>query len=123
MSDTKLLGRYGEAVAAEYLRKKGYSVLGLNYRTRLGELDVVASDRKYIVFAEVKLRKNSSFADAREFVTRSKQQRVMAAAQEWMLAHPTELQPRFDVMEIYAPDGIATASPEIRHWENAFGCD
>lgn len=123
MNDTKLLGRFGEAITAEYLRKKGYSILGLNFRTRLGELDVVAADRKYIVFAEVKLRKDNSFADAREFVTRTKQQRIMAAAQEWMLAHPTELQPRFDVVEIYAPDGIATASPEIRYWENAFGCD
>jgi len=123
LSDTKLLGRYGEALAAEYLRKKGYTVLGLNYRTRLGELDVIASDKRFVVFLEVKLRKNATFADAREFVTRSKQQKVIAAAQEWIQSHPTELQPRFDVMEIYAPDGIATAKPVLRHLENAYQCD
>ena len=46
-----LLGRYGEALAAEYLRKKGCRILGMNYRTRLGEIDVIAADRRYVVFA------------------------------------------------------------------------
>jgi len=123
LMDQRLLGRYGEATAAEYLRRKGYTILGMNYRTRLGEVDVIASNRSYIAFVEVKLRKNNAFADAREFVTHSKQRKVMAASQEWLLNHPTRLQPRFDVMEIYAPDGIATVSPEIRLWENAFGAD
>ena len=59
-----LLGRYGEALAAEYLRKKGCRILAMNYRTRLGELDVIAADRRYVIFAEVKLRKNAAFADA-----------------------------------------------------------
>ena len=121
--DKRLLGRYGEALAAEHLRKKGYTVLGMNFRTRLGEIDVVASDRTYMVFVEVKLRRDDSFAPAREFVTRSKQQKVMAASQEWLIKHPSELQPRFDVIEIYAPEGITTASPVIRHWENAYGAD
>ena len=55
-----LLGRYGEALAAEYLRKKGCRILAMNYRTRLGELDVIAADRRYVIFAEVKLRKNAA---------------------------------------------------------------
>ena len=50
-----LLGRYGEALAAEYLRKQGCRSLAMNYRTRLGELDVIAADRRYVIFAEVKL--------------------------------------------------------------------
>lgn len=123
MNDTKLLGRYGEALAAEYLRKKGYKILGLNYRTRLGELDIIASNRKYLVFAEVKLRKNADFAEAREFVTRSKQMKLIACAGEWLQANPVKQQPRFDVIEVYAPQGTATAAPEIRHWENAFGVE
>ncbi len=121
MSDTKLLGRFGEAAAADYLRKKGYALLGLNYRTRLGEIDLIASRGRYVVFAEVKLRKNSAFASAREFVTPAKQRRIIAAAQEWLQRNPSQLQPRFDVIEVYASDGAATARPEIRHWENAFG--
>lgn len=118
-----LLGRYGEALAAEYLRKKGCRILAMNYRTRLGELDVIAADRRYVIFAEVKLRKNAAFAEAREFVTFAKRQKLAAAAEEWLQKNPQKLQPRFDVIEIYAPDGVDTIKPDIRHWENAFTLD
>ena len=109
-----LLGRYGEALAAEYLRKKGCRILAMNYRTRLGELDVIAADRRYVIFAEVKLRKNAAFAE---------RQKLAAAAEEWLQKNPQKLQPRFDVIEIYAPDGVDTIKPDIRHWENAFTLD
>ena len=112
MSGTMLLGRYGEALAAEYLRKKGCRILAMNYRTRLGELDVIAADRRYVIFAEVKLRKNAAFAEAREFVTFAKRQKLAAAAEEWL-----------QKIEIYAPDGVDTIKPDIRHWENAFTLD
>ena len=118
-----LLGRYGEAAAAEYLRKKGCRVLGMNYRTRLGEIDVIAADRRYVMFVEVKLRKSAAFAEAREFVTYAKRQRLAAAAEEWLQNNPQTLQPRFDVIEIYAPDGVDTKKPTIHHWENAFMLD
>ena len=123
MNNTILLGRFGEAAAAEHLRKKGYRLLGMNYRTRLGEIDLIAENRRYIVFAEVKLRKSADFAEAREFVTRAKQQRLIAAAQEWLQSNPSDRQPRFDVIEVYAPRGVGTDRPEIRHWENAFSLD
>ena len=123
MTDTKLLGRFGEDTAAEYLRKNGYRILGRNFRTRLGEIDVIASKGKYVVFAEVKLRKDARFAEAREFVTRTKQQRIIATAQLWLQWHPNGRQPRFDVIEVYAPQGADTPKPEIRHWENAFMAD
>ena len=71
-----LLGRYGEALAAEYLRKKGCRILGMNYRTRLGEIDVIAEDRKFLIFAEVKLRKSAEYGAAREFVDARKQERL-----------------------------------------------
>ena len=118
-----MLGRWGEAAAAEFLRRKGYRLLGLNYRTRRGEIDVIASGGRYLVFAEVKLRRSSAFAQAREFVTPAKQRRLIAAAEEWLQKNPTTLQPRFDVLEIYAPEGTATKDPPIVHWENAFGAD
>ena len=120
MSDKRLLGRFGEAAAAEYLRKKGYRLLGLNYRTRLGEIDVIASKSGFVVFAEVKLRKDDAFAQAREFVTPAKQRRLIAAAESWIQTNACTLQPRFDVLEVYAPRGTDTEKPLIRHWENAF---
>ena len=123
MKDTQLLGRFGEAAAAEYLRRKGYEILGLNYRTRMGEVDIIAARGRFVVFAEVKLRRSGDFAKAREFVTPAKQRRVMAAAQGWLQLHGGDRQPRFDVIEVYAPQGVRTANPEIRHWENAFTAD
>ena len=120
MTDTRLLGRFGEAAAAEYLRSKGYQLLGLNYRTRLGEIDVIASKGKYVAFVEVKLRKSDVFAQAREFVTPAKQRRLAAAAESWLQSSGCALQPRFDVVEVYAPQGVQTQKPLIRHWENAF---
>lgn len=117
MENTKLTGRRGESAAAEFLRKKKYRIVGLNYATRFGEIDVIAENREYIVFAEVKMRKNADFAEAREFVTAAKQQRVTAAAQLWLQANPTEKQPRFDVIEVY---GTKEKIEKINHIENAF---
>ena len=123
MTNTQLLGRFGEAAAAEYLRKKGYTILGMNYRTRLGEIDLIAADGRFVAFVEVKLRRSGDFARAREFVTPVKQRRIIAAAEEWLQTDSSRRQPRFDVIEIYAPQGVKTPQPEIHHWENAFSAD
>lgn len=117
--DRKLLGRFGEEQAANYLKKKKYKILGMNYNCRFGEVDIIAGNREYVVFVEVKLRKNDSFAQAREFVTYSKQQRVISAAQLWLSNNPTDKQPRFDVIEVYAPLGDR-GEISINHIENAF---
>ena len=119
--NTKLTGRWGEALAAEYLRKKGYSIIGMSYTTRMGELDVIARKGGYVVFVEVKLRKNDAFAQAREFVSISKQRRILAAAQLWLSENDSIQQPRFDVIEIYAPNGADTKKPKINHLVDAFG--
>lgn len=118
--NTKLLGRWGEAQAAEYLRKKGYILIGLGYTTRFGEIDIIVENRQYIVFVEVKLRKNKRFAEAKEFVDAGKQKRISASANLWLSCNETDKQPRFDVVEVYAPDGENTKNPVINHIENAF---
>ena len=115
-----LLGPWGEALAAEYLRKKGCRIEAMNYRTRLGEIDIIAANRRYLIFCEVKLRKTADFAAAREFVDARKQQRLRSTALVYLSQHETNLQPRFDVIEIYAPDGTATKKPQINHMEDAF---
>ena len=117
--EKKLLGRWGEECAAGYLKKKKYTIVGRNYACRFGEIDILAENRQYLVFCEVKLRKNAEFAQAREFVTASKQRRLIAAAQLWLSSNPTAKQPRFDVIEIYAPQG-AEGEVRINHIENAF---
>ena len=120
MAKNKLSGAWGEALAAEYLRKKRYKILAAGYRSRFGEIDLIAQDKKYLLFVEVKLRKNSDFARAMEYVDRRKQDRLRVTASMYLSENPTKLQPRFDVIEIYAPEGTATANPEINHMEDAF---
>ena len=107
-------------MAADYLRKKHYRIVAANYRCRVGEIDLIAANRKYLAFVEVKLRKNANFAQAREFVTYSKQNRIRSTAALYLAWNPTQLQPRFDVIEIYAPQGMETKDPVINHLEDAF---
>jgi putative endonuclease len=120
MGRNNLVGAWGETLAAEYLRKKKYKLLAAGYRTRFGEIDLIASNRKYLIFVEVKLRKSAEFAEAREFVDYHKQSRLHATAEMYLSRNPTKLQPRFDVIEIYAPNGIETKDPQIIHLEGAF---
>ncbi len=118
--DKKSLGSWGEETAAEYLRQKGFDIVSKNYSCRFGEIDLIARNDSFVVFAEVKLRKNGDFARAREFVTRRKQERIITTASLWLSANHTDLQPRFDVIEVYAPMGSKTERPEIIHLEDAF---
>ena len=120
MGKNNLSGAWGEAKAAEYLRKKHYTIIACNYKCRFGEIDLIAQNRKYTVFVEVKLRKSGGFVQAREFVTAAKQERLRSTALMWLQANPDIRQPRFDVIEIYAPQGTDTVNPEIIHLEDAF---
>ena len=118
--DTKLLGRWGEALVAEDLRKKGSRIVAAGWSCRFGEIDLVAESGGFLVFVEVKLRKNANFASPMEFVDAKKQQRLRITAELYLAQFPTELQPRFDVVEVLAPQGMATIAPQIHYVENAF---
>ena len=120
MGRNNLTGAWGEALAAQYLRKKRYEIVACGYHSRFGEIDIIAKNRKFLAIVEVKLRKNTNFACAREFVDWKKQDRIRVTAEIYLSQHPTNLQPRFDVIEIYAPDGMDTVKPEIFHLEDAF---
>lgn len=120
MAKPNLLGPWGEALAAEYLKRKHYKLLACNYKCRFGEIDLIACTRAEIVFVEVKLRKDSMHGEGREFVGWQKQKRIRTTAALWLQQNPTKLQPRFDVVEIYAPQGIQTPEPRIIHLEGAF---
>lgn len=76
MPGNNLLGPWGEALAAEYLRKKRYALVACNYRCRFGEVDLIVENRTYVVFVEVKLRKSDRFAAAMEYVDHRKQNRA-----------------------------------------------
>lgn len=120
MGQSKLDGTWGEALAAEYLRKKHYKIVAHQFRTRFGEIDLVAQNWRYIVFVEVKLRKNTKFAAPVEYVDRRKQDNLQVAASIYLSRYPSNRKPRFDVIEVYAPEGAQTKDPVLKHMEDAF---
>ena len=120
MGRNNIVGAWGETVAADYLIKKKYRLISMNYRSRFGEIDLIVSNREYLVFVEVKLRKSDKFAGAYEHVDLRKQNRIRTTAEIFLSEYQTDLQPRFDVVEIYAPNGSKTAIPRINHMEDAF---
>ena len=120
MGKNNLTGAWGEALAADFLRKKHYKIEAAHYYSRFGEIDLIVKNKKYLVFVEVKLRKDDRFAQAREFVDSRKQDKIRITASMYLSQNPTDLQPRFDVIEIYAPEGTNTLRPKINHLEDAF---
>ena len=118
--NNRAIGTDYEKRACEFLETQGFSVLERNFRCRQGEIDIIARKGRILAFVEVKLRRDDRFAEAREFVTTAKQRRILAAAQLYLSAHPAEdLQPRFDVLELYAPKG-ESGPLHINHIEDAF---
>lgn len=101
------LGHKGEAIAARYYQTNGYLLLGHNYRTRMGELDLILYREGQIVFAEVKTRAGKQIARPAEAVDAHKQQRLRLAAQIYLQNSPYADAPvRFDVVEVTpAPKG------------------
>lgn len=118
--DAKLWGRWGEALAAEDLRRKGYCIVAAGYTSRFGEIDLIAENRAFLVFTEVKLRGPDSKVLGREAVDRRKQQRLRTTAELYLAQHPTDKQPRFDVAEIVRTGDGPEARGSITWIENAF---
>lgn len=107
-------GRDGEQQAADFLQATGYEIWERNYRTREGEIDIVACNGTRVALVEVKQRARDSIAPPSAFVTPSKQKKLILAAQQWLTEHPTLLPVCFDVIEVW--DG------QISHIKNAFSC-
>ena len=121
-AQTTIIGRWGEAQVATWLKKRGYTLLASGFRCRMGEIDLIAQKGNTLAFVEVKLRKTADFATAREQVTRAKQKRIHTTARFYLSQNPAlaECFCRFDVAEVYAPQGVETRHPEINYLENAF---
>ncbi len=115
---SKLRGALGEEVAVNFLRTKGYQVIGINFKVRGGEIDIIAKNKNFVIFVEVKTRKSAKFAEAKEFVTYAKQRKIVHATKHWLSRNPTDLQPRFDVIEVYTYNN--STNFKINHIENAF---
>jgi putative endonuclease len=111
------LGSDGEALAAEFLRKKGYRIIAKNYKTAIGEIDIVAQDGDTIVFLEVKTRTNEAFGYPFEAVNDRKRRKIRNVALLFLKKMKEEVPARFDVLSISsAGDG----KKEITHIKDAF---
>ena len=97
----QMVGKLGEDLAVEELERRGYAVLARRYRTRHGEIDVVARDGQTVVFVEVKTKETDEFGTAAAAVTLHKQRRVVSMAVDYLARHRLTRSPcRFDVVAI-----------------------
>lgn len=115
----QIIGKHGEDIATGYLTKKGLNVILRNFHTRYGEIDIIARDSQYIIFAEVKTRNEFAIATPSEWVDKRKQKKLMMTAAIYLQKNPTDLQPRFDVVEVVLAKG-SQELVSINHIENAF---
>ncbi len=97
----KFTGQCGEDIAAEYLIKKGYKIIQRNYKNKTGEIDIIAKHKGDLIFIEVKTRSSDKFGTPKEAVTYYKKQKIVGCAKVYLMQHPTELNIRFDVIEVY----------------------
>jgi len=118
LTDKQSSGNFGEDVACSHLTQHGYSIIARNFRTRLGEIDLIAQSEHYLVFVEVKLRKVSARVGGAESVTPAKQAKLRLAAEEYLQRHPVHLPCRFDVIAIETASGGQVAA--IQWIEHAF---
>ncbi|OED35293.1 YraN family protein [PVC group bacterium (ex Bugula neritina AB1)] len=112
------LGEWGERYAAKALKKKGYRILSRNFRTSAGEIDLIASFRRELVFVEVKTRRSLEWGEPFEAVNLSKQKQILKISLQYIqLKKPNYTDIRFDIISIFSePD----KEPRINHIENAF---
>lgn len=111
------IGREGEALAAAYLKKKGYRIIEQNYRCQLGEIDIVAVDRKTLCFVEVKTRSSDDYDRPQVAVHKQKQHKLSRVAL-WFLKEKRleNVSARFDVVAVRRRGDLN----EVEHFENAF---
>lgn len=115
------LGRAGEDLVAAEIKKRGFILSARNFGCRFGEIDIIAENNTHILFIEVKTRSAGALGAPREAVDHKKRQRILATAQYYILQNAVNLQPRFDVAEVWQETG---GGPLHMHYiENAFGVD
>ena len=112
-------GARGEAIAADYLASKGYTILARNVRTPYGEIDCIARDGDTLVFVEVKTRTGDAFGAPEEAVTAQKRRHLCRAALHYLQSGDgLDLPCRFDVLAVR----LSGAESAITHFEDAFTC-
>ena len=126
--DRQNVGKRGEKIAARYLKKKGYRVVGRNLHFGKNELDLVVKSKEILAFVEVKTRSYEHAEDAEQYrpalaVDHEKRVRTAEAAKAYLRAHPTRLCPRLDVVEVCLDRANRNKPFKINHIEAAFAAN
>ncbi|MBN1913567.1 MAG: YraN family protein [Candidatus Omnitrophica bacterium] len=117
MPNRILKGRSAEEAAAGFLKKKGYRIIQKNYRTKLGEIDIIAKDKDTFCFIEVKSRHSDKFGSPKESITADKQNRIAKSSLIFLKANKLfDEKSRFDVVALSYPEG----KPKIELIKDAF---
>lgn len=112
------LGRSGEDVAIEYLKKKKYRIIDKGFRFLRGEIDIIAYERKTLVFVEVKTRKNTRYSEPEESITPAKRKQLRRVAQGYLILNNIqEVECRFDVLSLTFDE---IEGYTVRHITDAF---
>ena len=115
---TKERQQTGEEIVCDFLKELGYSILEINYRSRIGEIDIVAEQREYLVFCEVRTRKNRTKLHPSLSVTAKKIEKLRILGEHYLIPKSLmHLQTRFDVIAVQL---AGKTSPEFDHLVNAF---
>ncbi len=120
MSHSRIqIGRIGEELALEHIKKQGYAIREQNYRSRFGEIDLIAQQGKRIVFIEVKTRRSLKFGIPQAAVTPTKQQQISKVALDYLQTHGLlDVPCRFDVIAIFLSSRCELI--KLHQIENAF---
>lgn len=110
----KITGNKGEELAAEYLQKKGYTILAKNYRSKWGEVDIIAKQNKVVVFVEVKTKTTDKYGEPWEMVNGWKVEQVKRMGEVWCREYGWEGRVRLDVVGVWLDQN----EPRIEHWES-----
>ena len=113
---TYSIGKSGELLGSTHLVSLGFKIIEKNWRFVRFEIDIIAENQEFIVFAEVKLRSSDSFGKPEEFVSRKQQRRIIEAANAYIMEHDIQKEARFDIIAI---DNGQTKK-QIEHIPNAF---
>jgi putative endonuclease len=110
-------GRESESIVAKQLKKHGYKILEQNYRTKLGEIDIIAKDKKTLVFVEVKARRSDLYGSPKWAITPKKQRQISKVALYYLkVTKQTKVKARFDVVTV----SLFEDKPQIDIIKNAF---
>lgn len=120
MTHNQKYGKLGEKKVCRFLKRNGYKIVNRNYRTKNGEIDIIACKNHIIAFVEVKTRAEGMLVSGLEAVDWKKQKKIILTSKQYMLYTKCKFQPRFDVADVTIT-GKTIRKAQIEYYENAFG--